>query len=421
MSFLKCSIDGLNGSGKTGTTVRLAVGIAKEYGDGAPVVGYDAEDRMRLPATRRVFEVEGVPLIRVVGKSLVTLQEAFSRARSEGASVFIADQLTTPWKEGLKSFAFDDGRLPFDRRQQLMNQWEPVVDSFRYGKFHAICLGRLGWQWENVEDENGNLELVQGDSKFNAGGGENFGYEAELELEVRRRKRRFGAAAILDSIRGKTTVEHVVDVIKDAGTEILNGKQFIFPTSQGPYQKGDYRPVLEAFRPYLEAIRECPPPTHDGATTRDLLISGKTAWAKDQTNRKSLLEDISGLFDYCFGSAQSKDGKMFRNLTLEYWGYGWSWSRMEDGAPTVELERNRETMLAVRRRIEQKEIPTDHASMLMLLNLCTAEILYPERPRIDLWAAMGAESVKSVTTKKAKPQAVVHVMDHIDEDEVAGA
>lgn len=416
MSFLKCSIDGMNGSGKSGTAARLAVGIAKEYCDSRPVVGYDSEDRMRL-VIRRIFEAEGVPLIIVPGKSLITLQDAFAKARSEGASVFIGDQLTSPWKEGLSAFSLEDGRLTFDRRQQLMNQWQPVVDSFRYGKFHAICLGRLGWQWENVEDENGNLELIQGDSKFNAGGGENFGYEAELELEVRRRKRKFGAS-ILDTIRGKTSVEHVVDVIKDAGTELLNGKQFVFPTSDGPYKKGDYEPVLDAFRPYLEAIRECPPPTFDGSSTADLLISGKTPWAKDQSARKQLLEEISGLFEYCFGSDRSNQGKMFRNLALEYLGYGWSWSKMEEEAATLELERNREILRAVRKRVDRKELPTDQSSLLVLLNLAAEDVFHPGK-NVTLLEAMGSESVKKMT-QRAKPQPVVHVMEKVASDEIAG-
>src|SRR5437870_3244571 len=43
-SYLKASIDGLNGSGKTGTAARLAVGIAIEYCNHSPVIVYDSEE-----------------------------------------------------------------------------------------------------------------------------------------------------------------------------------------------------------------------------------------------------------------------------------------------------------------------------------------------------------------------------------------
>jgi|SRR5581483_1804019 len=414
-SYLKCSIDGLNGAGKSGTSVRLAVGIAKEYCESAPVVAFDSENRWRF--YKRVFDLERVPLIVVPGTSLLTLQEAITRiTQEEGAAVFCGDQLTTPWKDGLKSFSFENGMLPFDRRQQLENQWEPVVSAFRYGKFHAICCGRLGYNWTNVEDEDGNLTLVQGDSKFNAGGGNNFGYEADLELEMRRRKRN-----VLGWLRGKTSVEHICDVVKDAGPGILNGQQFSFASQDGLYKPGDYKQVLDAFRPYLDYLKDVPPPTPERSDTRSLLVSGKTAWAKDQTDRKQILENIVGLWDYCYGSQQSSQGKMFRNLTLESWGFGWSFTEMEENAPTAKLRECLEIMKAVRRRVEQKEIPSDQRSLECLLQLAAEDVTGGSGKHITLLEAMGIESIKQVTAKKkSSGQKIVQVMDRVAHDEVAG-
>src|SRR5205807_5216272 len=188
-SYLKASIDGLNGSGKSGTSARLAVGISKEFCNSAPVLVADSEERWRF-YKKTIFDVERVPLIIMPGGTLIGVQQAIERAAKEkDCCVFVADQLTTPWMEALSTFSYENGQLPFDRRQQLMNEWRPIVKRFRYGQFHAICCGRLGYFWENLLDEDGNMKLVQGDSKFNAGGSENFGYEADLELEHRRRKK----------------------------------------------------------------------------------------------------------------------------------------------------------------------------------------------------------------------------------------
>jgi hypothetical protein len=382
-SYLKAAIDGVNGSGKSGTSARLAVGLSKEFCGSAPVLAFDSEERWRF-YKRTIFDVENVPLMRVSGTSLPRLQEALKRTEQEGACVFVGDQLTTPWKEGLKEFSYEDGYLPFERRQQLMNQWYPIIQQFRYGKFHAICAGRLGYEWENLEDDRGRMRLTQGDSKFNAGGGENFGYEADLELEMHRNKRR-----LLGLIRGKTSAEYICEVVKDATGGVLNGQQFVFP-GQGLYKAGDYKAVLNAFRPYVEFMREVEAPTQDTTSARDLVITGKTAWANDQDEKKWLLEDLAGLFSYCFGSERSSQGKMFTNLTLEAFGYGWSWSRMES-APTPELESRRDLMQAVRRRVDRKELPTDQPSLLRLLQLAHEDLKDPNNFDVTLFQAMQAD------------------------------
>lgn len=405
-SYLKASVDGVNGSGKTCTVAQLACGLAKEYGNGAVHV-FDSSDRW--PAWKvHIFDKEGVPLVITYGKTIVALQEAIDRAEQEKASVFVADDLTVPWMDGLAEFAYDNGSLPFDRRQQLVNEWNLFVEPFQFGEFHSIACGRLGYHWENVEDEDGNEKLHQGDSKFNAGGSSNFAYDCILELEMRRRKRR-----ILGLLRGRTSVEYLCDVIKDAN-DILNDQQFIFsPFGKDGYQKGDYRKVLDCFRTHIEFRRKLKPvPLHQGSTS-DLIVGGKTAWAKDQAERRRLLENIAGLFDFCYGSQQSSAGKMFRNLTLEAWGHGWSWSSMEENASTAQLENYVAIMQAMRRRAEQKELPHDQSSLLMLLKLSMDDVREPDGKHITLIEAMGIEPGR----KNGKPQRVVKSLDHTDQDE----
>lgn len=405
VSYLKAAFDGLNGSGKTGTVVRLAIGLAIEYGDRRPVYVFDSEERWRF-LKPTIFDVEQIPLVILSGKSLKRLQESLDRAQRDGAAVWVGDQLTTPWMEGLRAFAYENGNLPFDRRQQLMNLWEPVIDAFRYGHFHALAAGRLGYVWSNVEDEHGDIKLQQGDSKFNAGGGNNFGYEADLELELRRRKVLRGRKLF----SGRLSVEHVCDVVKDAAAGILNGKQFTFPSQDGLYKRGDYKPVLEAFRPYIDFMQRVPAPRQSQASTRDLVISGRTAWSQDQVTRKGLLEELDALLQMCFpsGDGKSKLAKMFRDLTLEYLNGFVSWSRMEEEIPTSKLERNVLIAKAMRKRIDQKEIPTTQENLQPFLDLCTEDVLNPGRGMTYMEVLMG----------RMRPQPVVREMDRKATDEV---
>jgi hypothetical protein len=142
-SYLKASIDGLNGSGKSGTSARLAVGISKELCGGAPVVAYSSDDRRRI-YKRTIFDVEKIPLTVVSGESLNQVSESI-RIAEKGCCMLVQDDLTLPWKEGLSQFSYEDGYLPFERREQLINEWRPTIRAIRLGKFHAIDVGRIGY------------------------------------------------------------------------------------------------------------------------------------------------------------------------------------------------------------------------------------------------------------------------------------
>jgi hypothetical protein len=409
MKHLKLSTDGPNGSGKTCTMAQLAAGIAKEYCGSGPVHVYDSSDRWGA-WKMHVFDKEKVPLVLTVGTSLAALKQSMDDFLSDEGAVYVADDLTVPWSEGLATFAYENGNLPFDRRAQLMNEWNRFVLPFQAGEFHAIACGRLGYWWENVEDpDTGDLKLVQGDSKFNAGGGQNFGFECVLEAEMRRRKRR-----IAGFLRGKTTMEYVCEIVKDADS-IINGQQFVFrdfPSGQG-YRQGDYRTVLDPFRPHIEFRAKLGQAKRAASTSRELIVSGKTEWAKEKTARTGYLEELSNLLDHCFpgGEKRSKLDAMYRNLTLEFLNGFSSWSRQEDASEvsTINLKRNVEIVKALRARMAAGEKIADQASLSALLHLASDDVLNPGHG-VTLHELMAAKSVEAAKPKG--PQPVVNAMDN---------
>lgn len=406
-SFLKTSVDGTNGSGKTCTIAQLALGLSKEYRGGCPVHVFDSSDRWSAWKVK-MFDVEKIPLVITYGRSIAVLQDAILRAADLEKVIFVGDDLTVPWLEGVEAFSYENGAMPFERRQQLMNEWNEFVEPFQCGDFDALACGRLGFRWEKVEDENGEEQIKQGDSKFNAGGSQNFAYDAVLELEMRRRVRR-----LLGLIRGRTIVEYVCDVIKDAN-DVLNLKQFVFSPFPDGYQKGDYKKVLDSLRPHIEFRNSLPRQPFQYVSSRNLIKGGETAWSRDQAEHRKHLETIQGLWDYCYGSQQSTLGRMFRNLSLETWGFQWSWSDFEKTASTEKLAECVAIMQAVRRRIENKETPTDHKSLEILLQLATDEVHQPSGRYISLMEAMGIESLK----KPRKAQPIVAAMDKTDRGEI---
>jgi len=416
--FVKLSMDGKNGAGKSFTTAMLAAALSKEFCGSRPVLMFDSEGRGQL-LKALIYDVEQVPVIIVPGTSLIALLESLERCREERAAVYVGDQLTTPWMEGLKTFSYSNGDLPFNQRQQLMNQWDTMVRRFK-GPFHALACGRLGYHWENVEDpETGDIKLLQGDSKFNAGGGSNFGYECELELEIRRKKNLVGGL-----FRRKTSVQHVCDVVKDV-TTMLSGSQFTFDAIRGGYKRGGYKQLLDALRPHIDFMQKLEGGGFEpGKSSRELVVSGKTAWARDNADRKGLLEEIQANLEMCFpsGEGRSKLAKMYRDLTLEYLNGFISVSRMEEEVSTDDLGKNLLIIKALRKRIEAGEIPTGdgargQAMLRALLDLANDDVFAPPAKARTLIEAMGLQSIAEAESKpngkgkRAKPQPVVDAID----------
>ena len=313
MGYIRLSQDGPNGAGKTCTAALAAVGLAIEYGDRRPVHVFDSSNRWRT-WKKLIFDIERVPLVITYGESIAVLQKAMQGALDRDCSAFIADDLTVPWMEGIRAFSQQNGNLTFAKREQLLGEWNQFVSGFKHGPFDSLACGRLGYVWETIENAEGEEELHQGQSKFNAGGGQNFGYDAELELEIRRRQRN-----VLGFFRGKKLVEHVVDVRKDAHGQITS-KQFVFSEWENGYKPGMYKPVMDAIRPHVDWVRGLDDVQFVPTSSRELIVEGRTDWARDQSNRKALLEEISATLELCFpsGEGKSKLAKMCRDLTLEY-------------------------------------------------------------------------------------------------------
>lgn len=149
------------------------------------------------------------------------------------------------------------------------------------------------------------------------------------------------------------------------------------------------------------------------STSRELIVSGKTEWAKDKTARTGYLEELSNLLDHCFpgGEKRSKLDAMYRNLTLEFLNGFSSWSRQEDASEvsTINLKRNVEIVKALRARMGAGEKPTDQASLAALLHLASDDVLNPGHG-VTLHELMAAKSVEAAKPKG--PQPVVNAMDN---------
>jgi hypothetical protein len=181
------------------------------------------------------------------------------------------------------------------------------------------------------------------------------------------------------------------------------------------YKAGDYKPVLDAFRPYIEFMQTIDAPVQPGSSSASLIVGGRTDWEKDRQARKGYLEELSNLLDQCFpgGEKRSKVDAMFRHLTLEYLNGFSSWSRMEEETKTVDLERNVEIIKKMRARLQAGERITDQGSLVGMLHLSTEDVLHPGK-NMTLLELLASTTVNG---KNGKPQPVA-MMEKPAEEEI---
>lgn len=244
---LKFGAFGETGSGKSMTAALLAIGLSAELHDRAPVYVYDTEPGWQF--LKKMFDTEGIKLIQEPGESFDGLRAARKKAAEQSCCVFAGDSYTHIWRELMSVYTNRGGYVEFQDWNLIKPRWRDWVKEFMNDPMHCMSLGRLGWNYIPEEHErNGKtkIQMVKSDSKFNAGGGESFGYEPHLlvEMEIAREE--------TDTGRGGQIV-HLATVLKDRAS-VINGDTFTFHELRG-YKKGDYAYVWDAFFPHIQEMQ----------------------------------------------------------------------------------------------------------------------------------------------------------------------
>src|SRR5438105_662430 len=198
------------------------------------------------------------------------MRASFREAKSLGACVWVVDPLTLIWNELLESFHVkNQGYIPLDKWGDIKSMWQDYVREFLNAPMHSIACGRLGNDMEEVEDDNrpGKTKLVKVGTKFKAGGGESFGYEPHLLLELsleRKSKKVKGQER-----EGEGRMVHRADVLKDR-TWALNGRIFRWSDKPG-YERGGYAQVWQSILPHFASVQKTMALVRiDGGTTTDI-------------------------------------------------------------------------------------------------------------------------------------------------------
>jgi len=270
-AYLKAGILGFQGSGKSYTASRIAVGLAKMVNKKNPRVAFfDTEKGSDFLVP--YFKQEGVELDVAKSRTFVDLLAFMSEAEKNKYDVAIIDSVSHIWRELMESYQNKLRRqngLLFQDWRKVKGEWQRFTDMFINSKIHIIVLGRAGYEYDFDTDEAGKKELVKTGTKMKAEA--EFGYESDILLEMERIK------------SGKKTINRCY-ILKDR-TDTIDGKEIDFPTFDS------FKTVIE----HLNIGGE-----HYGVdTTRSseqMFDDPDKSWSKEREAREIALEELKQEF-----------------------------------------------------------------------------------------------------------------------------
>jgi hypothetical protein len=337
-SAAKVGLFGRQASGKTTTAALILIGLSKTYHKGAPVAALDTENGSDYLVP--IFEAEGVELRVVKSRAFRDMKTALVEAEEGGCCGYLVDSYTHPWNELCDTFKKKSKRkrLEFTHMDQLKSMWRVWTDMMLNSPLHVLLSGRLGFEWGEEEDQEnpGERKLVRLGTKLKSES--EAGYEPSLLIEME-------ALQDTDARQKKTrtkkgSIVHHCYVLKDRW-RALNGRTFEFKDINS-YKVGDYKKVFEAFMPHWSKLvigaeqRAVNPQRTSAAMFDD--ATGESIGAQMARRQQIAAEEISGILQHLWPSAQATAEKRIRQAILHELFDTFSWHAIET-APVAKLEK----------------------------------------------------------------------------------
>jgi hypothetical protein len=380
-AFGKFGFEGPPGSGKTTTAALLAAGISKEYYKGAPVVWADSENGANF--IRPIFVAEGIDLLVVPTRSLSTLIESVEQAQKAGACVLVPDSMTKFWTTLVANYMKENNIKNY---KQMLSHWAAVKDPWRVWAdlfvscpLHTIACGRGGFEYDSVDviDDAGNVstETVRGDYKMKGEG--EFGHEPDVNLHFQAMTDPNAPKNVKQKAGKKGSVKlvaprkiHVATVQKGRVWQ-LNGKAFTW-ADRDTYKAGEYKQVLDCFRPYLEALNIGG--THTGVSAGVNPFAGSRENNGSYLKRKKAVEEWAEIKKAIWpkADAASKQQRQFVGEKIT----GVLSQTAFETQPVADIEFEVAVLRKFRERVASEGIPEDMKDLGALVEIAREEAGY---------------------------------------------
>jgi hypothetical protein len=290
--FIKFSIGGFAGSGKTRTASEFAAGIYKDLGLKGPILILDNELSARF--LEPFFRTQGIEVIVKDTDTLGDVLTAFDFLEKKEVALVFIDSLTKMWYKFIRDY-----RANHNNRKMQLNDWGVVIPE---------------WQ-EKFSDR---LVKTKGNIVFTGRGG----YEYDLEEVEGSNKKQFVRSGVKMKMQGETAFETDINVWMDSKEEVENGKvvkqwreAFVMKDRSTTIDgKTFVNPTYKDFKPVVDFLKTVPLGSLAGATDTRNLAPSDVSPAKRQ-ERDEALESIQASFDQLGLSTGATDKK----LKIDLW------------------------------------------------------------------------------------------------------
>lgn len=350
----KVGIFGPQGSGKSTTTGLILAAYSAIYCNRAPVMVVDPEAAWPF-LKRRIFDVEGIELILKPYRSFKGLRDSIREAEKLGCCAWGADPITLHWSELMDTFKGKKGFVAIDQWQDIRKVWNDYVLEFLNTPMTCVAAGRLGNEFdereEEVKDGEFRSKTVKVGTKFKAGGGESFGYEPHLLIEMsleRKAKKKAGQER-----PGEGRMVHRADILKDR-TWALNGLVMRW-SDKAAYEKGGYAQVWNSLRPHFNEVQATLGHAIVGGDDSAALVStnGKSEWSERRERKEVLSAELHASMDMLWGGTAAA-AKQMRMKVFEH-VFGFKSKEAADAQPLEKIERGVRILQAFENRVKREK------------------------------------------------------------------
>ncbi len=329
VGHLKMGLQGFQGSGKTWTAKKVAVGLIKHLKLEGGIAMLDTEASAQYIAPS-IFKETGLKLIGKQTRALGVAVEFLKACEIQKVSVAIIDSVTHLWRECCESYLNQINaklieknrgirtRLEFQDWAPLKKQFGELTDLYLNSPMHIIICGRAGYDWDFVErdDGSGKKDLVKTGKKMKTEG--EFGHEPSLSVEMERVHARDAQGNLV----GK--VVHRATILKDRFDE-MDGRFCDNP---------DY----EFFKPFIDRLT---PGAHakvdtKAATDHQIDEEGDAKWRREKRDREIFCEKIKNVMMKFWPGMSAVEKAAKLDVLEQVFGTN-SWTEIETRVNSQEL------------------------------------------------------------------------------------
>lgn len=293
-AYAKVGIMGFAGAGKSFTAMKVSSGLAKARGLKS-VAYFDTEKGSDFLIPK--YKEEGIDLLVHRGRAFADLLSIIKECEQEKISTLVIDSISHVWRDLCDSYAekAKRKRLHMGDWGILKGQWKLYTDAFLNSKLDIIMLGRAGYEYDMVEnEETGKDEMRKTGTKMKVEG--ETGFEPDLLLEMER-------------LEEKDRIINRCWVVKDR-SDTMNGK-FV-----------DY-PSYNSFKTFWASLNMGG--AHEGVNTtrnsKELFDDPDYSYEEHKKKREIALEDLQTVLIKLGLDGTSNDAKKGRVEILEkYFG-----------------------------------------------------------------------------------------------------